>query len=147
MSNDIRPTTLFWIVGGIFLLWNAFGCYMYYLNHTMSDAAYVEAWGPASAAVRDLFPAWGTAAFAIGVFGGLLGAVLFLMRKRIALPVFVISLIAGLISFVPEFTVDEISAAIKADGLNPYMMPIMVLGMGVIEIWVTRKKIAKGILA
>jgi len=146
MSDSKSVSPIFWVIGTVFLIWNAFGCYMYYSLKTMSDADYVANIGEASAAVRDVMPSWGTAAFAIAVFGGLLGAILFLMRKKIAFPIFVVSLLAALISFIPEFTVMELKEAIKADGLNPYGMPAMVTIMGLVEIFVSRMKAQKGIL-
>ncbi len=146
MSDSKSVSPLFWVVGAVFLLWNAYGCYMYYMLHTMSDEAFATNIGEASAAVRDIVPAWSTAAFAIGVWGGLLGAILFLMRKKLAFPVFVVSLIAGLISFVPGFTTEALKNATIADGGNIWMMPLMVGVMGVVEVVVSRMKVNKGIL-
>lgn len=119
---------------------------MYYTSHTMSDAAFAKGFGEASAAVRDLVPVWGVSAFAIAVWGGLIGAIMFLMRKKIAFPIFVVSLIAAVISFIPSFSVAELKEAAIADGNNLYAMPAMVCAMGLIEVIVSRMKVNKGIL-
>ena len=143
MSDKIKPPTLFWIVGALFLLWNAFGCYLYYMDNTMSDAAYVEAYGQAMTDVRGTYPAWSMAGYAIGVWGGLVAAILFLLRKKLALPLFILSVIGAFVSFIWGFTNADYKAAA---GSSFWVMPVIVLAIGAFEIWVTRKKIAKGIL-
>jgi len=145
MSDRKEVGPLFWVIGAIFLIWNAYGCYMYYSLHTMSDAAYAEMAGDAMLAVRDKVPVWGTSAFAIAVWGGLLGALMFLLQKKIALWIFIISLIAGIISFIPGFTMTEFKEAAKASGQNQIFMPAFVTIMGIIEIFVSRMKVNKGI--
>ena len=144
MSEGKKVSPLFWVVGAVFLIWNAFGCYMYYLDKTLSDAKYAEAYGEPLAAIRDLYPAWATAAYAIAVFGGLLAAILFLMRKKLALPVFVISLIAAIISFSWGFMTPEFK---EAAGGNHWVMPVVVIVIGLVEVFVTRMKVQKGILS
>lgn len=47
-------------------------------------------------------PLWMTTSFAIGVFGGLIGSVLLLMRKKIATPVFAVSLIGYILLYIGD---------------------------------------------
>lgn len=143
MSETTKPPVLFWIAGVIFLIWNLFACYGFWLEQTMTDEAYTEAYNAASTVVRDKYPFWSMAGYAIGVGGGLLGAIMFLLRKKIALPIFIISLLGAIISFAWPLTNAEAKAA-----YGPYfwVMPVIVFAMGAIEIWVSKRKIAKGIL-
>ena len=135
---------LFWILGVLFLLWNGFGCYIYYISHTISDAQYAEAYGEALTAIRDDYRTWSVAAYAIAVWGGLLAAILYLLKKRWAAPLFVISLIAAVISFIWGFTnADYKSAA----GGNFWVMPLIVVILGCFEVWWSRKKSADGTLS
>ncbi len=60
-----KPTIWFWVIAGIFLLWNAFGCYLYVLEVTLTDAQYAEMHGDVMAAARDFYPSWALAAFAL----------------------------------------------------------------------------------
>ena len=46
----------FWIVGGVFVVWNIFGCFAYLMDVTLSPEAYAETYGAAMAAVRDQYP-------------------------------------------------------------------------------------------
>ena len=138
-----KPGALFWILGALFVIWNGFGCAAYLMDVTASDAKYAELYGEAMLAVRDKFPVWSLYAYAIAVWGGLLAAVLYLLRKRLAVTVFVISLIAGLISFSWSIMNAE---ARTASGDKFWVMPMLVLVLGLIEIFWSRKMAAKGII-
>lgn len=51
--------------------------------------------------IAESRPAWGTAAFALAVFGGLLGCLLLLLRKSVALYVFVASVVGAIAAQIP----------------------------------------------
>lgn len=83
-----------WIVGGLSLVWNAFGGYDYVMTQT-KNAAYLEMFTPAQRAFFDSFPVWMEASWAFGVWGAIAGSVLLLMRSHNAVLAFIVSL-AGL---------------------------------------------------
>jgi len=144
--NDLttnKSGAAFWVLGGLFLLWNLFGCAAYLMDVMMSDEAYADAYGAAMAAVRDKYPMWSYAAYAIAVWGGLIGAVLLLLRKKLSVTLFIISLVAAVISFYWGLTNTEARAAA---GDTAWIMPVLVFGIGVLEIWWSRKKAADGTL-
>src|SRR5689334_15480964 len=103
MNHDGRagaPMHL-WIVGVLALLWNGFGCYDYFMTRTRG-AAYIEAMMPGydSAAIMDYingFPIWASAGWGLGVWGGLLGAILLLMRHRHAVTALGLSMIGAIV--------------------------------------------------
>ena len=139
----IKPSLLFWVLAVLFVLWGIFGCVINLVEFTMSDAAYEEAWGPDVAAVRDQFPIWGLAAYTIAVWSGLLAAILFILRKRVSVSIFILSLFAAIIGFIPSFT----SSTLKdAYGPTFWVMPLIVVTIGIFEIFYSRKQAAKGIL-
>ena len=146
MSNNHTKTTpaVFWVVGIIFLLWNILGCGMYLMDKMTSDAKYAEMYGEAMAATRDIYPAWATGAYALAVWGGLLAAICLLLRKKISLPLFVLSLIAAIICFIPVFT--ESAFAEASEGTH-WVMPVIVVLLGLVEIWWVRRKISDGTVA
>ena len=94
MASTARVPTHLWIVGGLATLWNAFGCYDYLMTQTRAET-HLAAFTEAQRAYFDSFPAWCEAAWALGVWGGLAGALLLLARSRHAVTAFIISL-AGL---------------------------------------------------
>ena len=148
MENDNRIVrkagTLFWVLGGLFLIWNIVGCGAYLMDMTISDAGYAESYGEAMLAIRDKFPVWSVAAYAIAVWGGLLASILLLLRKKWAAPLFVMSLIAAIISFTWSLTNAEARAAA---GSAFWVMPAIVFVAGIIEVIWSRKKAADGTLA
>jgi len=80
-------------VGGI--AWNLFGAVQFAGSVTATKASLIASGMTAEqAAVMTGYPDWMTAAFALGVFGGLIGSVLLLLRKSAAMPVLLTSLVA-----------------------------------------------------
>jgi len=146
MSDSKNVSPLFWVVGALFLLWNIVGCYFYIMGATMSDETYGKEFGEQMLALRDDVPPWTTGAFALAVFSGLLASIMFLMRKKIAFPIFVVSLIFAVISFIWGLTTPEYIEAAKAVDQNPYFMPVLVTVLGIVEVIVSRMKVKKGIL-
>jgi len=135
---------LFWILGVLFLLWNAGGCYNYWLEVSLSDADYAQSFGEALAAVRDQYPTALMGAFAIAVWGGLLAAILYLLRKKWAFHLFVVSFITALMSNSWVFINADVKAAA---GSSYWIMPVVIFVLGLVEIWWSRRKLADGTLS
>lgn len=88
----------FWVIGVVGLLFNLMGCLNYV---SQMNAESVSAMPEAYRAIVESRPAWGTAAFAMAVFGGLLGCVLLLFRRSVAVYVFIVSLVATVLAQLP----------------------------------------------
>jgi hypothetical protein len=140
---DLKPSAVFWVLAIFFVVWNIIGCSMYLLEMTMSDEAYSQAFGPEVAGVRDLFPLWGLSSYAIAVWSGLLAAILFLLRRRLSVLIFCLSLGAAIISFIPSFMNETLR---EAYGPTFWVMPLIVTSLGIAEVFYSRKQSAKGIL-
>lgn len=82
-----------WVVGVVAVLWNAVGAMDYIMTQTRNEA-YMVQFSPEQLEFFYGFPTWVVAAWAIAVWGGVLGAVLLLLKKRLAVTVFLASLIA-----------------------------------------------------
>ena len=136
-----KPDAFFWVFGVLFLLWNIFGCGIYLMDKSMTDAGVLEFGGQAALDARHAYPVWATAAYAIAVWGGLLAAILYLLRKKLSVTLFIVSLIAATICFIPTFT----NSIVKAGGGDSYwVMPVIVVLLGLFETWWSRKKVADG---
>jgi hypothetical protein len=85
------------VVGTLGLLWSAIGAFDYVMTQT-KNATYMSAFTPEQLAFSYGFPAWVVAAWAIAVWGGVLGSVLLLMRSRLAAWVFLASLVGLLLT-------------------------------------------------
>ncbi len=101
-----------WVVGILGLLWNGFGAYDYLMSHLQPEA-YPRSMGMTDAQLANLaaLPAWVTAAWAIGAWGALLGSALLLMRRRVAYPVFIVSLAALVLTLVHQYALENAGPA------------------------------------
>src|SRR3712207_6523215 len=102
-----------WLVGVVALLWNGYGAYDYLMTTTGGEAYLRKAgagmgWdaGKIDAFVShyNALPAWMTAAWAIGVWGGVLGAILLLVRRRWAVWAFAASLLGAIAGVIFHYT-------------------------------------------
>ena len=88
-----------WVVGIVSLAWNAFGANDY-LQTQLGNLAYFEsmmegmdATPEQALAYFQSYPAWLHGAWAIGVWGSVLGSLLLLLRSRFAVHAFALSLL------------------------------------------------------
>ena len=92
----------FWIIGAGALIWNVMGVINYLMQ--MNPEALAE-YSEAARALVEGRPAWATGAFAIAVFGGALGGLLLLIRKSIAVYLFIASLLGVIVTNIHTFKV------------------------------------------
>lgn len=89
-----RPIAGWFMIAAIAaLLFMSFGC-VSYLMHVFAD---VSSMPLDQRAAFEAEPAWVTAAYAIAVWIGLIGAVMLLLKNRLAEPVLAVSLLATLV--------------------------------------------------
>ncbi|MGI9228055.1 MAG: hypothetical protein ACR2PU_04605 [Gammaproteobacteria bacterium] len=101
MSEPNRTDTPWhlWLIGVIALLWNAVGAFDYYMTQTNNEA-YMKMFTPEQLEFFYSFPSWSVALWAIAVWGGVLGGILLLLRSKLAVCVFLISLICMVINTI-----------------------------------------------
>lgn len=92
-----RPHFTYWIVAGLGLLWHLGGCLNYIMQTNPDNVVQMPELYQLIIQTR---PAWATAAFALAVFGGAVGCILLLLRKKVAVPVLILSLAATLLTAV-----------------------------------------------
>lgn len=102
MNGDVRTPAHLWIVGIAATLWNAMGCFDYVMTQT-ANAWYLSMFTEAQRAYFESFPAWMEGAWAVGVWGGLLGSLLLLMRSRHSIILFALSLLGLAASTVYQY--------------------------------------------
>ena len=99
MNGQAKAPWHLYAVGLLALLWNGYGAsqwYMqvtrvtsYYANLTLEQVQYIQAQ-----------PVWVEVLFGVGVWTGVLGALMLLLRRKLAFNAFVASLIAVLVNTV-----------------------------------------------
>ena len=141
--SGARPTHL-WVVGILSLLWNCFGAYDYTMSH-LGGVEYFETMGLDAAAFAwfNALPAWSVAAWAVGVWGSVLGSILLLARSRHAAMAFLVSLLGALISFGYQFTSDRPPSL---EGGMVMIMPIVIVIAIVAQWHYARRQAAAGVL-
>ncbi|MEM8773129.1 MAG: hypothetical protein AAGD92_15895 [Pseudomonadota bacterium] len=139
-ETEGKPPVWFWVIAGGSLLWNLFGVVSYIGLVTISPEKLAEM----PAAERDLvekIPVWATSAFAIAVFSAVGGSLMLLLKKSLAQPLFVVSLVAMIVQFASWLFV---SGALSVHGAGSLLMPAMVIGVAVLLIWFTASAKSKG---
>ena len=132
-----------WVVGVLALLWDGMGAFDYFATQTRNDA-YMGQFTPEQLEFFYGFPAWVVAAWAIAVWGGLLGAVLLLLRKRLAAPVFLVSLIAMAITALQNYV---LSSAMEVNGTFGLVFTAVIFVIAVLQLVYARAMSRRGVLA
>ena len=98
-SNRIQTPWHLWLIGVIALLWNAMGAFDYLMTNTKNEA-YMKMFTPEQLEFFYGFPSWSVALWAISVWGGLLGCILLLLRNKLAVGVFLVSLVCMVVNTI-----------------------------------------------
>ncbi len=91
-----------WLVGILALLWDAVGAFDYLATQFRVES-YMSQFTPEQLEFFYGFPAWVVAFWALAVWGGVLGSVLLLMRKRLAVAVFLTSFLSMVVTSIHNF--------------------------------------------
>ena len=141
-ESSIKPTTAFWVIGGLLAVWNLSGLYMYYqMSITTPEQLQAAGYGAEQIAHVLGTPAWAHSAYAIAVNAGVLGVIFLLLRKAWAIPMFVLSLLGALLQ--------DLDAYVLRGALDHFesvwlVIPITVIVICVFEIWYSLRARSKG---
>jgi hypothetical protein len=143
-----RTPAHLWIVGILSLLWNCFGAYDYTMTR-MRNTDYLASAMPgvdpnAALAWIDGMPMYAQIGWGLGVWLGLLGAVLLLMRSRWAVWSFGISLIGAVVSL--GYQVALAPPLEGATGPMVTVMPYVIIAVAAFLFWYAWNAEKKGIL-
>jgi len=105
IANGRTPWHL-WVVGVLAVLWNAMGAFDYMMTETRNEG-YMSKFTPEQLEFFYGFPAWVVAFWAIAVWGGVLGAVLLLLKKKLAAEVFLVSFLAMVVTTIHNFVLSN----------------------------------------
>ena len=136
MSDEIneKPPMSFYIIAGIFLIWNLTGLMFYYQQMTMTPEV-LASFGPVKAAFIEATPVWANAAYATAVTVGVIACILLLLRKAWAVPAFIVSLAGVLLQDLESFVLRDV---VGVFGSEAFIIPPLVLVIAITEIWYSR---------
>ncbi|UCS94548.1 hypothetical protein KZP23_05875 [Echinicola marina] len=139
MEQTIKIPTWYWVVAIIMLLWNLLGVSAFFMQIGMSE----EAMAALPETERELYasyPLWATIAYAVAVFGGALGCIGLLLKKKWAKMVLIISLIGIIIQVFHSLA---ISGAMEVYGPGAAVMPTMIIVLAIFLVWLSNFSIKK----
>lgn len=139
-TEQTKPTTSFWILSIIALIWNITGIMSFAMNITISADA-LAALPDAEKALYESTPVWLKFVYGVAVFSGLLGCLLLLMRKSSAVRVFIVSFIAIVIQMLYSLFMTK---SLEVYGAVSIIMPVIVISIGIFLIWYSKYAHAKG---
>jgi hypothetical protein len=136
-----------WAVGGISLLWNAFGGYDFVLSMTQGET-YWRASGMTDAMIAyyNAMPAWMYAPWVLGVWGAVAGSILLLLRSRFAVHAFALSLIGALVSLLYGLVIDKAPPPPPEMAAMAYM-PYVIVVIAAFLAWYAWTMNKKGVLS
>jgi len=100
-SNGRTPWHL-WVIGILAVLWNSMGAFDYLMTQTENEG-YMSNFSPEQLEYFYGFPTWVVAFWAIAVWGGVLGAVLLVLRKKLAADVLLLSFLSMVLTTIYNF--------------------------------------------
>jgi hypothetical protein len=151
MEDAIQARTApvhLWIVGGLAALWNAFGCYDYVMTR-MRNTDYLASMMPgvdpdATLAWIDGFPMWAQFGWGLGVWLGLLGGLLLLLRSRWAVMALGVSLLGAVLGL--GYQIAAAPPLPGAEGAMFEIVPFVLILVAAALFLYARAMAAKGVL-
>ena len=142
-TAQARVPTHLWIVGLLALLWNAFGCFDYLMTVT-ANQTYLGKMPADTITYMNGLPKWLTAMWAIGVWGGLAGSILLLIRSHYAVWAFSLSLIGAVVGMGFQMLATQRPASMTAGVMA--VMPWVIIVVCAFLLWYARSAEKKGLL-
>lgn len=135
--------TYFWLIAILIFIWNLLGV-IHYLNSVNATVESLVAPGMTIEQAEFFLnvPSYFFAVFALGVWSGILGAVLLLLRKVWAVQVFLFSAVTVIVSFV----LDAVHGSFSVLGASYMVIMIVVLILALFAAWYSKRMKACGIL-
>lgn len=141
MTREAKSPIWFWGVAILLVLWEVMGCYACYSQIRLGAAAMgpVDDW---SAKYYAALPIWYNWVYAVATFGGLLGGLALLLRKKQASILFWISFLAVVMMFGYAFAATDLIAHKGLGQVLPF--PLFIAAVGAFSIWFAGLTIRKG---
>ena len=111
-----KPHFSYWLIAGLGLVWNLMGC-LNFITQMNADA--VERMPELYRLIIQSRPLWATLTFGAAVFGGAVGCILLLLRRRVAVYALLASLVCILLTMIQT---------IYVVGMSPSTMLALLVG-------------------
>jgi len=135
-SNNLRGRFPAW-PALLFLLWNLIGCAMFAMQSTQ-DLDALAATDPLQAQIWRAMPGWAWIAYLVAVAAGTLGALALLLRRRIAVPLALLCVIAVLVQFGYTVLLTDLLAL---RGAGTLILPAFIIAIAIVQ-WLYARALA-----
>ena len=137
-QQKVAVLAWFWVTAAVSLLWNIIGCTLF-LSEVFAQDAMIESMTNEQKEWARSTPNWIYFVFAISVCTGVAGSICLLMRRRLSVPLFSISLVAVLIQMVYSML---IAGGLQVMGPSGAVMPSLVIALSIA--WLLFSLFSKG---
>ena len=127
MNSEAGVPTSFWIISAVALVWNLLGVGAFF--------------GEMDSGKLGEMAVWGAAAFGVAVFGGTVGCILLLLKKALAIPVLLLSLVGVLVQMFYNLV---IAKSTTVYGPGEIAMVVMIPAIAAFLVWYSRSAKQKG---
>ena len=139
-SIRVAPPRWFWVASGLGLIWNLIGV-VAFVGQMMMDLSALPA---AERTFYESTPVWATIAFGVAVSAGVLGSIVLLLRRRLAISTFIVSFFGIVIQDVHSIF---IGGGIEVFGVAGLVLPFLTLSIAAALIGHARYSATKGWIA
>jgi len=135
-TSTIKPPIWFWVISVLALLYFLMDTMMFYSRVFMLEDFAKDM--PKQYELNKAMPAWVNVVYGFEVFGGLMGSIALLSRKKWAFILFCLSMIGVL---AQSSYIWFVSDAVAVLGNPAIVMPMVAIVIGIIMIMVSRRAI------
>lgn len=128
-----------WVVGGLAILWNGIGTVLWAGTTFMPDRFLAEL----PAAHRDYvsgLPIWSGLSWGLGVLAGVVGSILLLLRNRLTVPAFALSLLGAVANTMVYLTNPP------PEGFFSPPLTVFIIGSALFLLWYAHGARRRGVL-
>ena len=128
-----------WAVGGLAILWNSYGTMLWGGTTFMPDT-FLDGFPAAYREYVGGLPLWSSLTWGLGVLGGGVGSILLLLRNRLAVPAFALSLFGAVANPMVYFTNPP------PDGFFSLPLTLFIIGFALFLVWFATFMRRRGVL-
>ena len=139
-THKTSPPVWFWVISVVALLWYLMDTSAFFMRLFITDDA-IRAMPENQQHLYQIIPLWVNIVFAFEVFGGTLGCIALLFRKKWALPLFIVSILGVL---AQTSNIWFLTDAVSAMGAPAVVMPLVAILIGVGMIVLAKSANSKG---
>ena len=141
-APSVQTPKHLWVIGIVTLLWNAMGAFDYLMTQTQHES-YMGQLTPEQIEFFHGLPSWVVAFWAIAVWGGVLGSILLLLRRSLAVSVFMVSFASMLITAIQNYV---LSNALEVSGVFGLIFSVVIFLVALGLVLYSRAMRERGVL-